>query len=279
MAWAVLLGVTMIAGCASDDDDDEFAERFCAVFAPCCAKAGMNGDQSSCRMLYGSARPSSKAAADQCLKDFEELGKDPAFCDFEYQNPDSCEKAFPDQASNGTKLPGAKCSDDDECAGDASCWGQWEEGGGTCLAWVVVPEGAACVGVREKTGMTWSGEAQNNQVALCDGDAGFICSANVCKPRGGVGATCSSGGECVDGAYCDSGKCATKLTAGATCSGNYDECNPATHCAASSKTCEPRRPDGESCAEDSECSSDRCTDGLCKYNPGLGGLALGFVCK
>ena len=56
VAWAVLLGVTMIAGCASDDDDDEFAERFCAVFAPCCAKAGMNGDQSSCRMLYGSAQ-------------------------------------------------------------------------------------------------------------------------------------------------------------------------------------------------------------------------------
>ena len=25
MAWAVLLGVTVIAGCASDDDDNEFA--------------------------------------------------------------------------------------------------------------------------------------------------------------------------------------------------------------------------------------------------------------
>jgi len=278
LRWVGVAGLTVsLSGCSWDDCSNEFAARFCALFKPCCAKAGMSGDQSTCKMLYGSARPTSQAAADQCLKDYEALASDPAFCDFSQPEPESCKKAFPESSSG--KQPGAACSGGSDCAGDSTCDMNWETDQGTCAAFVLVPEGAACIGERSKSSSSWSGDPKQNQITLCDNDAGLVCSSNVCKQRSQVGQTCSSSHECVDGAYCLGDVCAQQLTAGSACSGMSDECSAETHCAAVSKTCEPRRADGEACAGDTECLSESCSEGVCKYNPGLAGLALGFVCN
>lgn len=274
-----LFGLTLSAlGCSSDDSND-FAERFCAVFKPCCVKAGMEGDQSFCRALYGSARPTSSALADQCLKEYEALAKEPSFCDFKTKSPESCDKAFPKSSSGGSKKPGASCTSSGECAGDATCDQDFSSDTGLCATFVLAAEGAACIGEKHGSARSWSGNAVDNQILLCDYDAGLHCSGQVCKKRAAVGQACSFSQDCVDAAYCSNDHCAPRLTAGSTCTGTTnDECDSTTYCVESTKTCEPRRADDESCTSDAECLSDNCDSGVCKYNPGLGGLALAFVC-
>ncbi len=56
----LLFLAALAVGCSDDDDASDFGPRFCALFKPCCDKAGLPGDQSTCRMLYGSARPTSR---------------------------------------------------------------------------------------------------------------------------------------------------------------------------------------------------------------------------
>lgn len=270
------LAALAAVGC-SDDDDDDFGPRFCALFKPCCAKAGMSGDQSTCKLLYGSAQASSDSLRDQCLKDYEVLAKDPAFCDFAHEEPESCQKAFPD--SSGGKKPGQSCDNGSDCAGDATCDHDFDTDTGVCAAFVVVAEGAACIGERNGSSSSWSGDPQQNQITLCDYAAGQHCDAGTCKKRSELGQACSSAHGCVDGAYCPSGVCAARLAAGATCTGMSDECNAETYCVDSTKTCEPRRANGEACTSGDECLSESCSDGVCKYNPGLAGLALAFVCN
>lgn len=115
----LLFLAALAVGCSDDDDASDFGPRFCALFKPCCDKAGLPGDQSTCRMLYGSARPTSKSLAEQCLTEYEALANDPTFCDFSHDEPESCQKAFPD--GSGGKKPGETCDNGSDCAGDSTC--------------------------------------------------------------------------------------------------------------------------------------------------------------
>lgn len=275
--FMALAGGAAVVGCSSDDDDSSgFADRICAVYAPCCAKAGLAGPQSSCRMMYGSVHPTDQALADQCLSDMEAQAQDPKFCDFELDEPESCQKAFPD-GSGGTKQPGETCSEDEDCAGDAHCDGFGSEPG-KCAVFVVVPEGAACIGEKKGSGKSWSGDPQNDQITLCNYNDGLVCNTGKCAKRAAVGGSCSNASDCVDEAYCKSGACVARQTAGSACSGFGDECTLDTYCVDSSKTCEPRRPDGETCTEGDQCLSDYCSKGVCKHNSGMAGLVLMFMC-
>jgi hypothetical protein len=283
--WILLVGLTGLGlglgGCSSgDDSSDNYASRFCGLYQPCCAKAGMSGDQAFCKALYGSVQPKSKALADQCLKELEALAQEPDFCNFEFQQPASCDKAFPKQGSGGTKAPGSPCTHDSDCAGDATCETDFNSTQGTCAAFVVVGEGAACIGEKNGSSKSWSGSSQQNEITLCDYAAGMSCQSQVCKLRATAGGTCTSTHGCVDGTYCNNDTCTPQVATGGACTSTYgDECNSAAHCVDTTKTCEPRRADGESCTTDSECTSDLCSDGVCSYNPGLAGLLLGFVCS
>lgn len=272
----LLAGLVFVsAGCSSDGDSNEFGARFCELFAPCCAKAGMSGDQATCRYLYSSVPHTS--AADQCLKDYQAQAKDPAFCDFTLPEPESCKQAFPD--SSGTKKPGETCDGSSECAGDATCDMDFQTKKGVCAAFVLAAEGAACIGERNGSSSSWSGDPVQNQIALCDYAAGLHCEGDVCKKRAPIGQACTSSHGCLDGAYCESGMCAARLGVGSPCTGSSDQCDDKSHCGQTSKKCEARLADGQACAESDECLSDYCSDGKCKYNPGLAGLALAFVCN
>jgi len=274
LGFAVLC-MLALAGC-SEDDSPDLGGRYCALFKPCCDKAGIPGDQSFCKMAFGSRQPTSDAAAEQCLKDYEALAKDPTFCDFTFDEPESCKKAFPEDTSG--KKPGEPCTQSSDCAGDATCHHDFQTDKETCAAFVLAAEGQACIGERNGESSSWSGNPQNDQITLCDSKAGLICDG-TCKKPAAVGGSCGSTHDCAEGGYCKSGTCAARLATGATCTGYLDECNAEAYCVSASKTCEPRRPDGEACTDSNQCLSDYCSDGKCKYNAGVGGLALAFLCQ
>lgn len=272
------LGLALsVVGCSGDDDDSNpYASGLCDLYGSCCARAGKTKDTTLCQMAFSSA-PTNKAAAEQCLADMKELAKSPEFCDFEDAEPESCKQAF---ANPGTKDPGQACTDDDECGDGATCDTDFDTKQGVCVKYVIVPEGAACIGEQRGNMKSWSRDPVNNQILLCDFDAGMTCDSGVCEKRSEVGGPCSWIDDCVDGAYCLDQKCASQLATGAPCSGSVeDECNTGAYCEASTKKCEPRRPDNEACTDDQQCSSDFCEEGVCKYSPGLGGLVLLLVCS
>jgi hypothetical protein len=283
---ALLLGPTL-TGCSSSDDEgsssSDFARRYCALFKPCCQDAGFPAsDQQACRFLFASAKVKDPSAVDQCLSDYEQLAQDPQFCTLSLPNPESCERAFEQNPqSTGTKKPGEPCERlSDDCAGDATCDTELGADQGVCVEFVIVGDGQSCIGVRNEGGSIWSGDAINNQITLCDGDADFYCSSSgACKKRAAVGQACEGSSSCLDDGYCASGVCAPKLATGSPCPNFSDECNEAAYCSDTTQTCEPRADDGASCSWSDECLSDYCDDGTCKVNPGLSGLGLAFVCN
>ena len=270
----------------SSSSSAEFAARFCALFKPCCAAAGFpDSDQQVCRFLYGSVPVLDQAAAEQCLDQYQALAKQPTFCDLNQADaPEPCQRAFPQNGpgSGGTKKPGEPCEwgANDDCAGDATCDTEAGAKTGKCAQFVIVGEGAACRGVRKSNGSSWSGEAVNNQLPLCDGDANHYCSnSGVCKKKSPVGESCDGFSGCLPEGHCQNSVCVAKLATGSPCPNFSDECNDLAFCADSSKVCEPRREDGKSCQQGEECLSDYCDEGSCKKDPGVGGLVLSLFCS
>jgi len=100
----------------------------------------------------------------------------------------------------------------------------------------------------------------------CDAACTAACSA--CDVSGNVG-TCSvvpSGAphgarSCDPFGTCSAGACATGCSADS-------ECTSTSWCG--SGVCKKKKPNGDACAEDRECSSAHCTDGVC-CNAGCGG--------
>ncbi|MEZ4222278.1 MAG: hypothetical protein R3B13_15180 [Polyangiaceae bacterium] len=285
-----LLAAPSLTACSSDDDgisSSEFASRYCALFKPCCAAAGFpDTGQQSCKFFFGAAPIRDKGAAEQCLREYEAQATQPGFCDLTSgTRPESCERAFPDsgQSGGGSKKPGEACTwgANDDCAGDATCDTVGGADTGKCAAFVIVGDGAACIGVRSGNGSSWSGDAVNDQIALCDGDADFYCSnSNVCKKKSAVGQPCDGYEGCFDDGYCSSGQCVAKLATGSPCPNFSDRCNDAAYCSDTTQQCEPRAADGQSCSTGDECLSNHCDSSTktCKKTTGIEGLVLGLVC-
>lgn len=277
-----------LTACSGDDSSGitsaEFAARFCALYKPCCADAGFpDTGQQTCRFFYGSVPVLDAAAAEQCLKDYEAQSQSATFCDLtQGQTPESCKKAFPQNSgSGGTKKKGETCSGSgsSDCAGDATCDKNIGETQGKCAAFVIVGEGQACIGNRKGNTSAWSGDATNDEIALCDGDAQLYCASDgTCKKQGAVGQPCDGYSGCLDDGYCKNDVCVAKIATGGACPDFQDECNDAAYCSDTTQMCEPRAADGASCQTNSECLSRYCDGGTCAKNPGLGGLALGLVC-
>jgi hypothetical protein len=239
--------------------------------------------QQTCHFFYGQVPILDKGAAEQCLADYEKLAQSPTFCDVtEGETPESCKKAFPkNSGSSGSKKPGETCESSSDCAGDATCDTPFSTSGpqsGVCVEFVLAPEGSACIGEKRGNAKSWSGDPANNQIVLCDHDAGLYCGDQKCTKLGQLGEACLGYSGCAEGAYCKSSVCEQKLATGAACPSYSDECNDAAFCAESTQICEPRVADGQSCQNNDECLSDYCDGTTCAKNVGLGGLVLGIFC-
>ncbi len=96
---------------------------------------------------------------------------------------------------------------------------------------------------------------------------GASCGGDRCSMgRLFHGGTCDGAGECVAPAVtiCQTGECADAASCGVPCTAS--SCPDGQRCA-SSMRCEPIRGAGEDCADDVECASSRCLDGVCCNGP------------
>ncbi|MES1178722.1 MAG: MYXO-CTERM sorting domain-containing protein [Myxococcales bacterium] len=182
--------------------------------------------------------------------------------------------------------PGAACSVASSCKSgfctdgvccDSACLGQCEAcdasgSVGTCSA---VPKGdsphggrTACATDGSVCGGACDGSARNN----CKYPFDVVCRAGACTPGAGpddpatsiVEASCVGNGSCpaeqqqlcgTDG--CDS---KGKLCDGA-CAADRNACKTSEYC--SSGECVPRLPVATACANDAQCESKFCVDGVC----------------
>lgn len=111
----------------------------------------------------------------------------------------------------------------------------------------------------------------NNQCAQT-----LYCNSGMCSPGGNVGQTCDNTAPW--GSHCANGRCARDadggnalvcqpyLGQGASCSSTND-CGTTLYCLnnAGTRTCQPRRVEGELCGSDSSACQDglECSDGIC----------------
>ncbi len=195
------------------------------------------------------------------------------------------------RATRPRLAPGEACVDDRECIAGrcvtgASCPGTCEalpaEGeacadlldcapglyctSGTCRA--PQPEGAPCQAVVQcqagllcVDGSCAPGLPEGERCAPFECDETSYCAVagNVCRARGGEGASCSEPEECLEGLVCSSRICRVARGPGDPCS-LASECPQAFGC---DGTCVPLPRVGEACDATLGCWEGDCIDGTC----------------
>lgn len=140
---------------------------------------------------------------------------------------------------------GVACDDDDACLDGLICL--------SAICQAPPGEGATCT-------------------SRCDSD--FFCNAaRICEARHAVGGTCrgvASGGDCLDGLACRSGRCAAPPTDGAACWPEYlERCAEGVRC--DGTTCRVPRSNADACDATVQCAfASRCHDGRCEAILSLG---------
>lgn len=278
---AVLVSLTSLVGaaCSSGSGGALTSSGFCEAYAPCCAELGRATNPALCEQMFGGQPAADPAAAEQCFAELKEQASDPAFCRFELDEPEACDRAFPRRS--GTRAPGATCTEDGQCAGANATCTEFGDEPGQCALYVDAAEGAPCLGDRTGSMRSWGGQPIDDEIPLCNAGEALVCAGGRCVRKAGEGGACSSAKQCTAETYCTDGTCRQRVELGERCdpSAWEDSCEASTHCAQGSATCEPRRANGESCEASAECLSDYCSESKCEANLGFAGLILGFVCR
>lgn len=291
---ALALGATgfLLLACSSGGDDgassSDFAQRYCALFDPCCVAAGLPTEHKACHMLFGAAVAKDQAAADECIAEYEAMAKQSDWCATfgTKPRPASCEKAYPQGAggtNGGTQKPGDACELSGDCAssskGPVSCHHDFGANKDYCLVLAIVGVGEACYGITSGGGTsTVNVPSGVTEVGICDRDAGNYCDSGKCAPLALLGGKCSGSGSCADDAnYCGDSTCKPKVASGASCADSSEACVETAYCDFPDDVCKARLPDGSTCDTNVECLSHYCS-GTCKPSPGIGGLTLAAFC-
>jgi hypothetical protein len=259
---------------------DQFVTRFvdavCDSIGNCCQAAGFSYNREQCKTLgyielgqefEPNVPPNVKydaTAAGNCIQ----AAKNAALtCGaFDLDDEPSCAQIF-----NGTLQPGASCTADYECADsatdDAYCDQTVVDQPGVCVLESQLRGnagdacGSTCTEDPDGSGTSCtSGSGTGTGPASCFTNDGLYCD-QTCKPLIAIGQACIDFESCVTGAFCNQGTCAALPSAGQPCAQGY-LCADDVYCSTAG-SCEPRKPEGASCLDSTECVTDRCRDGLC----------------
>ena len=260
-------------GGAQDDGGAAFIARYCDVYQPCCAAAGLPTDGRACRALFPSAgRPQYvPSAGDACLAGLQQVAADIGFCLGQTPEPAACRQVF-----GGASAPGSTCAIDADCppsaAGTVRCAAVPADGAELrkCQVQLVGEEGSTpCVGT-VAAGVTTTDGATGGDIApeayVCDRGTGLRCGAGgACVRLLAEGDACELSGDCADSAICDVtlGTCAPRKLIGAACSGQALECEADAYCEESGPLCLRQRDDGSACDSNVGCRSGNCASGWC----------------
>lgn len=279
-----------------------YAQIFCSAYQPCCVKAGLKGDASTCRTFItaflGSSVSSTgydPAAGQACLKVIQDTIAKNDIC---VDGPDdpaidaACDKVISGKGGGGSKKPGETCSEDSDCAaapqGDVQCRSYFTSGAETRICQVELDgkQGdAPCLGTRDGNTTYYSGSSGSEpppaQGYICNKKDGLQCDSmsKACAKIAAVGEKCSSSDGCVATAYCDKGECAAKKAVGSDCTSSFNgECDDTSYCdTMTTKKCVARIADGAACKTSDECLSDRCVNSLCEKK-GADDLGTALLC-
>jgi hypothetical protein len=278
------------------DTAQSFIDQYCALVAPCCAKAGLTSD---CALTVTSAAQQATydaTAGMSCLAALTVQKSDANFCGglaviTGSQTPwaviPACAPAF---QSAGVTAAGQACNTDSDCAPGPN-------GGAICLRSLVPGDGGGftstqtCQLLTGKVGVAcfgtyFNGGTESNPSlagALCDQSQGVMCddqpstavgsplTSGLCVAGGAPGASCNSNSMCDPAAaYCNfaaGGICVMRLPLGAICTGTlFSECAGNAYCNDTSKKCTALGGAGAACSPStypSDCLSGFCNGGTC----------------
>lgn len=268
------------------------AEFGCYALAPCCAGVGYRYDAATCRSVYAAFAKLSDspaiqfdpAAAAACLKAFQ-------------SNIPGCGAKGPTECSSvyaGTLQPGTACSNDGECFQPTGTEAECDVTDSVCVTLTQGKVGDACdqtcMSAQEGAGVAYCSMVMVTQYpnapyahVACDRAAGLTCNVSSahCEALSSVGAACTSDGNCVVGAYCETagtspGTCKSRPAVGQACGSTGQQCAIGAYCD-SQLVCQARKARGESCASSGECLGTCNDSGTCEGTSITGAFTDAFT--
>jgi hypothetical protein len=164
--------------------------------------------------------------------------------------PSACDNVFTGLVAAGGACESGEVCVSGSCDTTATCPGTCDPGSGPTVA-----NGGACTSDMDCVSR------------YCDFTGSPVCAP--IPPPAAVGATCSNGPqECVSGAFCDAGTCATLVPLNGTCTWDW-ECALPNTCAGG--TCKARAAIGASCVAADCVGGAFCDAGTCAEVPSTAG--------
>jgi hypothetical protein len=283
-------GATLAAG------KDDFIAKYCAEYAPCCAKVNRPSDGATCRIFFSALTPPNynAAAANDCLTEVHAAAASPTFCDgLSNASEPSCSKVF--DSASGTLQPGEPCTQDEECApsaeGKVTCMSVFNNGAEIrkCQVQIAGKAGdSPCAGTVDGNITYYSFSGPVTDVApkayLCDVATAVYCdsSSRKCTAIGMLGDTCTTNSgqyTCVKAAYCDftTRTCTATKAVGEACHSFPQECSVGNYCDDATMKCAVALADGTACMSSLTCASKTCVNGKCA-KPGSSDFGLALIC-
>jgi hypothetical protein len=274
---------------------EKFNETFCGYIAPCCKQLNItsSGNMSCTELMnflsMGAKYDSSKGNA--CLAEMKTEVDAGTFCNGNTgDTPSVCNEVYSSESKRGNKKPGDTCDLDDDCAlpvqGQVSCAADFSTSPivSKCQVRISGTAGSTpCAGTQD--GDFYSGTGSDtfqSTITVCNTADGVKCDSqtSTCVALAGTGSRCGYTDDCLRSDYCNAtlSVCATRLTAGATCSAtDTSPCGKDLYCATASKTCAPTLANGSACTSSGMCQSGYCST-TCQANPLATAFGLALFC-
>lgn len=287
-----LVGVALVAGCGSSDEDKGAADLGALASAQCAALQRCYPEAVS---LYGGAERCPvrvRIVLDSMLLPGMNLDSQwmagcvsalqSASCEDVVRGVSACE--FP----AGTLEVGAACVADTQCSTGACHQSSAPPACGACAVPAQLGESCKDKPCAKGLSCSWGGEPSvcveespdtpaPKEGEACDSNYGSYCGAflrcveNVCSPLAAVGESCATEGDCGSGAYCDTTEKVCKaievVGEGQACEGPGADCADGLYCKGNA-ACAPYVEDGGECEASPSTSSGclfpaTCENGVC----------------